>query len=327
MSIHKYGIIGALAAVLALAAPGYTFAQTAETVIEVAGPQGALKGLLLAPGGAAGAAAIVIPGSGPTDLDGNSVLGVKAASYRYLAHGLAAAGIATVRIDKRGMYTSAAAVADPNTVTIAEYASDIGAWADLVKRNRGLACVWLIGHSEGALVALAAAQQSARYCGVVAIAGPGFPFGKLLRQQLQANPANAPLLNGAMTAIDELEAGRRVDVGALHPALQQLFHPKVQGYLIDVMRYDPQELIGKLKVPVLILQGERDLQVSVENAMRLKAASPGARLVLLPHTNHVLKQVAAADPAANLATYADPALPLAPGIVEAISAFTQESRR
>ncbi len=60
----------------------------------------------------------MIPGSGPVDRDGNSPQGIKAASLRLLAEGLAANGIATVRVDKRGMYGSAAATPNANAVTI-----------------------------------------------------------------------------------------------------------------------------------------------------------------------------------------------------------------
>jgi uncharacterized protein len=78
---------------------------------------------------------------------------------------------------------------------------------------------------------------------------------------------------------------------------------------------------------VLILQGERDVQISVADAERLKQAAPQAKLVLLPNTNHVLKTVTTADPRANGATYMDPSLPLAPGVVDAVTDFVAPSAR
>jgi uncharacterized protein len=81
---------------------------------------------LLAPSDRAGRPLVlIIPGSGPTDQEGNNPLGVKASTYRLIAEGLAARGIASLRIDKRGMYASAAAAPTPNAVTIADYASDV----------------------------------------------------------------------------------------------------------------------------------------------------------------------------------------------------------
>jgi fermentation-respiration switch protein FrsA (DUF1100 family) len=78
---------------------------------------------------------------------------------------------------------------------------------------------------------------------------------------------------------------------------------------------------------VLILQGRRDIQVGVADAERLKEAAPKAELVLLPDANHVLKTVASDDPRANVAAYADPALPLAQGVVEAIATFVAAASR
>jgi uncharacterized protein YhfF len=103
--------------------------------------------------------------------------------------------------------------------------------------------------------------------------------------------------------------------------LAPLLTSAVQGFLISLFRLAPAKLISGISLPILILQGERDLQIDVDDALRLKDAQPNAELTLLPDTNHVLKRVASADPVINLATYADPTLPLAPGIVEAISNF------
>src|SRR5690606_41326899 len=114
-------------------------------------------GALLRPEGQTRAAAVIIPGSGPTDRDGNSPqFGIKAATYRLLAEGLAERGVATVRIDKRGIGESAAAGASEAELRFSAYAEDARAWAAETATRTGRPCAWLIGHSEGALVALAA---------------------------------------------------------------------------------------------------------------------------------------------------------------------------
>lgn len=296
-----------------------------ETGLGAPGPLGELKGTLLMPKTSKGAVVLIIPGSGPTDRDGNSPLGIKASTYKLLAEGLASSGIITVRIDKRGMFGSARAVADANAVTIADYAADVQSWVEVIRRKTGSSCVWLLGHSEGGLVALASRQSESEVCGLILIAAPGRPLGEVLREQLKANPANAPILDQALPAIDALEAGRRVDVSGMHPALLPLFNPKVQGFLISAFALDPARLITEWKKPVLIMQGERDIQVSVADAERLKQALPAAKLVLLPDTNHVLKTVASPDRTANAATYADPGLPLAPGVIDGIAGFISEN--
>ena len=300
-----------------------TAAAPAGVEVTVAGPQGALAGTLLDPGKDA-PAVLMIPGSGPTDRDGNNPLGVKGGVYRQLAEALAAKKVATLRIDKRGMFGSKAAIADANAVTIGDYAADAHAWVDMVRAKTGRRCVWLLGHSEGALVALQAAQNPTGICGLVLVAGAGRPLGEVIRAQLRANPANAPLLPQGEAALDQLEAGKRVPAAAIPAPLQPLFNERVQGYLIDMFQHDPAKLIAAVKLPVLIVQGDKDIQVSVSDAELLKRAQPVATLKLLPGINHVLKSVASDDRAANVATYGDANLAISPAVPDAIAAFVSK---
>lgn len=310
-----------VAVLLTLTCSAVHAASWQEHTLEAPGPEGALQGTLLSPTTSTTSAVLIIPGSGPTDRDGNNPQGVTAATYKLLAEGLAERGIASVRIDKRGMFGSAAAWGDANDVTLDDYAHDVAQWIAATREKTNVDCVWVLGHSEGGLVALLAAQNTEGLCGVLLVATPGRPMGHVLRGQLQANPANAPLLKQAFAAIDSLEAGKRVDVSALHPALQPLFHPAVQGFLISSFAVDPARLAAAVKLPLLILQGGRDLQVGEADARRLHAAAPGARLVVLPAVNHVLKRVTRDEPSANLATYRRTGMPLAPGVVDAIADF------
>lgn len=300
-------------------------AMAAAVPMTAPGPKGPLAGTFL-DAGAGAPVAIIIPGSGPTDRDGNNPMGITAEPYRRLAEALAAKHVSTLRADKRGLFGSKSAVANPDAVTLADYSADAHQWARVLREKTGAKCIWLIGHSEGALIALVAAQQPDGVCGVVLISGPGRKLGDVLREQLRTNPANAPILDSALAAIASLERGEHVDVTGLNPALLPLFRPQVQGYLIDMLQQDPAKLAASLKVPALIIQGERDLQVKAVDAVALANAQPRAKLVLLPAMNHVLKDVASDDRAANIATYADPSLPVDSGAVEAIVAFVKSHR-
>ena len=312
-----------IAAALAML-PVCAFAQTGSE-ITAPGPLGALHGTLLKPA-APGPVVLIVPGSGPTDRDGNNPLGVMGQPYKLLAEALAAKGVATVRIDKRGMFASKAAVADANAVTIAAYADDVRAWVKAARAATGAPCAWLLGHSEGGLVVLAAGEGEG-ICGHILVSASGRPLGTVIRDQLRANPANAPILAQAEGAIDRLEKGERVDATALHPALANLFAPQVQGYLIDLFGYKPVALAAKLKAPMLIVQGAKDLQIGEGDARALAAARPDATLVILPGVNHVLKNIGAdGDMAANFASYGNPDLPIDPGVVEAVAGFVTKKR-
>lgn len=320
--------VGRLALCLALL--GTAPAISAEVEVEAQVKNGPLRGSLMMPAdGTARAAVVIIPGSGPTDRDGDSPLGVEAGYLRLLAGALAERGIASIRVDKRGMFASAGTFADPNAVTFDDYAGDALAWAGVAREKTEAECAWLLGHSEGGLVALVAAQDDARLpslCGLVLVAAPGRPMGDVLREQLRANPANAPLLTDALAAIEALEGGERVDVSGFRPALRAMFAPAVQGFLIDAFSRDPAALIADVKLPVLIVGGDADLQVGDADADALSRAQPAAGRVVVPGMNHVLKKVPADDMAANLAAYGDPSLPLAPGLAEAVAGFILELR-
>ncbi len=303
-----------------------TSACAAPPAIEAHVRAGALSGTMLRPK-ASGAAILIIPGSGPTDRDGNNRLGIKGSPYRVLAEALAGRGITTVRVDKRGMFGSSGAAADPNAVTIDDYARDVHAWVKVIRHETGAPCVWVAGHSEGGLVALATSQKPEGLCGLILLASPGRRLGEIMLEQLRSALGEGPALQQAASVIQAIEAGRHPNMRSMHPGLQELFAPAVQGLLISMFSYDPAQLIAGFHKPVLIVQGERDLQVSVADAERLKQAAPAAKLVLLPDTNHVFKTVKSANTEVNMASYAKPGVPLAPGLADEISDFVLAADR
>lgn len=279
-----------------------------------------LHGTLLTPQSAT-AVAVILPGSGPTDRDGNSRLGISSASYRLLAEGLANQGIATIRIDKRGVGASAAAGGPEIELRFDANVADARAWAAEAATRADKPCAWLIGHSEGALVALKAVEGGdPKVCGLVLLSGAGRPAAAVLREQLASLPE--PLKTQAYHALTELEAGRTVPDAP--PALGALLRPSIQPYLISWLPLDPAALVAAYEGPVFIGQGTTDIQVSVADAqaLALAAANPQATLKLWDGVNHSLK-IAPADRDANLAVYSTPGLPLAPGLVEDVAAFIQ----
>jgi pimeloyl-ACP methyl ester carboxylesterase len=280
-----------------------------------------LHGALLAPEGQARAAAVIIPGSGPTNRDGDSPLGVRGGVLRQLAEGLAERGVATIRIDKRGIGESALAGFDETKLSMDLYAADARAWAAEAAARTGRPCAWLIGHSEGALVALIAAQDDARVCGLVLLSPVGRRLGDELRAQLNAALPEA-MKGPALAALSEMEAGRTVPN---IPGLEALFRPSVQPYLISVLVKDPEALAAAYDGPLMLGHGAHDVQVTPDNTDRLAAAQPRATRVIFPGVNHLLVQ-APADRAANLATYSNPNATLDAAVVPAVADFILTDR-
>ncbi len=267
-------------------------------------------------------AAVIIAGSGPTDRDGNSPLGVSAGTYRLLAEGLASEGISTLRYDKRGVGQSAGAMVAEADLRFQTYVEDARAWAGLLRAETGQDCVWLIGHSEGALIAQSAATQDPTgICGLVLVSGAGRPAAVVLREQLRAGTPE-PYLSQALTIVDALDAGEAIDCPPLFAALCRA---SVQPYVVSWMDVDPAALAAQSALPTLVVQGSTDIQTTVTDAEALARAREGIELAVLEGVNHVLK-VAPTDQAANVATYADPALPLAEEVVPTISAFILRPR-
>ncbi|CAN5265771.1 alpha/beta fold hydrolase [soil metagenome] len=302
-----------IAGAIALA-QGATPVATPVTLASAPAPQ---HGTLLTPAGATRAVAVIIPGSGPTDRDGNNPFGVSAATYRLLAEGLATQGIATVRYDKRGIGESAAAMTAEADLRFDTYIDDARGWTAEAATRAGQPCAWLIGHSEGALIALAAVKTpDDKVCGLVLLSGAGRPAGTVIREQLANAPE--PLKSQAAAILTELEAGRAV--ADVPPALNALFRASVQPYIMSWLPLDPAALIAGYPGPVMIGQGTTDIQVGMTDAQTMATAQPNAVLTTFEGVNHVLK-VAPTDRAANVATYSDPSLPLAPGVVDAVAGF------
>lgn len=198
-----------------------------------------------------------------------------------------------------------------------DYAADIRSWLDALARPR----VALIGHSEGGVSVVNAAQGEPRVAALVLLAALGRPLAEISRAQYRANPYLAPVLDAALAATDALERGQRVDPATLPAELRPLFAAQVQGFLIDLMRRDPAALLAAARAPVLIVQGGRDIQVSADDADRLAAARPDAERVDFPLMTHVLKDCASDDRLANLTTYARPDLPLTAGVADRVAGF------
>lgn len=285
-------------------------------------PTGTLYGTLLVPSDRV-PAVLIIAGSGPTDRDGNSALRRSGPdSLRLLAEALAQRGIASLRYDKRGV--AASVDAEPNEID-ARFDTDVDdavGWITKLRTDSRLTRVAVIGHSIGALVGTLAAERTF-VDRLVALAGAGRPAGDVLLSQLNGQ-LPPDLMSAAQSIIASLNAGKTVD--NVPAELDVFFRPSVQPYLISWFRYDPAAEIATLHVPVLIVQGTTDIQVSVDDAMRLAAANSSATLRIIDGMNHVFKDVPLDDAAQNR-SYVDPTLPIDRTLVAVIASFLDAQPR
>lgn len=292
-------------------------AAGAETDITLTTPTGEIFGTLTTPENsgrlpAALPVALMIAGSGPTDRNGNNPA-MRNDSLKLLAGALAQNGIASVRYDKRGIAASKQAGKSEADLRFDNYIDDAKAWIQKLRQDRRFSTITVIGHSEGSLIGMVAANTADKF---VSIAGAGEPADEILKTQLRASPKAVQDL--CFPIIDSLKNGQTV--ADVDPALYALFRPSIQPYMISWFKYDPQIEIKKMAVPGLIIQGTGDIQVSVEDGQRLSAADPRAPLVLIEQMNHIFR-IVAGDRAANLATYNNASLPIADKLVKSISDF------
>lgn len=287
-----------------------------EEVIILKTPTGEIHGTLTLPtGNDKTPVALIIAGSGPTDRNGNSQFMLNN-SLKLLAEGLVENKIASVRYDKRGVGESKNAAITEESLRFEHYTDDVTAWIQLLKEKNRFSKIIIIGHSEGSLIGMVAAENADKF---ISIAGTGLPADEILKEQLKKQPQS--VLEMSEPIIDSLKKG--IIVQNVNPMLNSLFRPSVQPYLISWFKYNPQEKIKKIKIPILIVQGTKDIQVSTGNAELLHKANPDSKLVIIENMNHVLKDVTG-DEQENLATYNNKDIPVNNRLLKEISSFIQK---
>ena len=283
-------------------------------------PTGDIHGKLILPDGDTPCpVVIIIAGSGPTDMNGNNA-GMTNKSLLYLARELAAEGIASVRYDKRAIGKSAAACTNEEDLRFDHYIDDAAAWADKLAGDSRFTKVIIAGHSEGSLIGMVAAKRSKAVKVYISIAGCGSPAYEILEEQLKSQPAW--IQEQSASICKELREGRTVKEVPYY--LMSLYRKSVQPYLISWFAYDPAAEIAKLDIPVLILQGDMDIQVGVDEAEKLHAAQPHSELYIIKEMNHILKHCNTMQQMAQLATYRDANLPLKAELVRLIVEFIKK---
>lgn len=263
--------------------------------------------------------AILIAGSGPTDRNGNQPQ-VQNNSLKMLSDALFYNGIATLSYDKRGISESREAMKDEADLRFEDYVNDVKGWSNLLSKDERFSSITIIGHSEGSLIGMIAAQNSTvtKY---ISLAGVAEPASSILKEQVEKQLATQPqtVKDMIFSYIDKLEKGETIENVPI--SLYSLFRPSVQPYMISWFKYNPQEEIKKLRIPILIIQGSTDIQVSVRQAELLVEAQPKAQKIIIDNMNHILKDCEESDMISQLPLYNNPNAPLNKLLIKAVVAF------
>jgi len=270
--------------------------------------------------------ALIVAGSGPTDRNGNSAGPMRAQNssnlYAILAWQLAERGVASVRYDKRIIGDNLAKV-DLAATSIDDFVADVAAGAKALAADPRFSRVVLLGHSEGAELVLQAVNRGAPAAGIVMAAGAGRPILVVLREQLSKQLPPPEIVKWDSAFARYL---RGEEPGDVHQALRPMFLPQYRKFMHTWIAYDPAAEIARAKVPVLVVQGGRDLQVSEVDARLLKGAQPAATLVVIPAANHVFRAAASDDRMAQLRLYTDPTIPIVPELTPTIANWIKALR-
>jgi alpha-beta hydrolase superfamily lysophospholipase len=274
-----------------------------------------LFGSFLRPAGGSYPTVLILPAQG-ADRNGNSSTdGPKPDTYRMLANDLVAKGVASLRIDKRGVGASAKAIGREEDLRFDTYVNDAVTWIKFLKSQPHVNCLAVLGHAEGALVAALAAKQI-KVCAVIEVAGAGRPAAAVLAEQLKTASDTGGMdkdnYDEASRILDTLANGKTV--AAPPEKLKALFRPSVQPYLISWLDLNPVDAL-RTAPPTLILQGTADRQLDPADAQKLAAAPKVVRVVMIPGADHDLKIGGPANKAADVAA------PVAPMASTAIADF------
>lgn len=256
--------------------------------------------------------AIIIAGSGPTDRDGNQNF-MKSNALKKLAHQLTQRGIATFRYDKRTVKQVKTGNIDSAT-SFDDFVTDAVDVINYFKTADTFSEIYVIGHSQGSLVGMLAAKSNVD--GFISLAGAGNNIGDVITEQIGKQVPQ--LKTTTKTIMDTLKTGKTVE--EYPPMLSSIFSKDIQPFMISWMAYYPSEEIKQLDIPVLIVNGTKDLQVPEEEAKLLKQSSPEAELVLIEQMNHVFIEIDGND-LENSKSYNESSRQISTQLIDSIEEF------
>jgi len=224
---------------------------------------------------------IIIAGSGPTNRNGNQNF-LKSDNLKKIALSLAEENIASFRYDKRIIKQIRTGNVDVKSMRFEDFVLDAKDIINHFSKLNQFTKIYIAGHSQGSLVGMLAINEGVD--GFISIAGAGQNIGDVIVEQI--NNTARQFVEETKKVVTSLKAGKSTE--DYPPALAAMFNTETQPFMISWMAYEPTEIIAKLKTPILIVNGTKDLQVSVEEAKLLAGANTNAELKVIENMNHVL---------------------------------------
>jgi pimeloyl-ACP methyl ester carboxylesterase len=320
---------------------------------EVSWPLGetTVYGTLVRPAGAGPFPGVVfVAGSGPTDRDWNTpLLPGTNGSARLLAEALAAAGYASLRYDKRasGPHARENMAALVGKISLQGHIDELAGAVRRLAESDGVdpKRLFALTNSEGAVHALnyQIHNPAIPFGGLILTAPPGRPIGVIARSQLAAQllplPGGDAMMAQYDTAIERFLAGQPADPDPSLPEgvkmlLSSLENPANQPFSRELWMTDTTGWLAQVSVPVLVVVGQKDLQVDWQaDVPPMRKAVEGrdnVTFAILPNANHVLKYEpeprAALSPAAVGARYNAEDAYLDPEVLSAIVGWLADQR-
>ena len=243
---------------------------------------------------------LILPGFGPTNRDGLVRAGAPDPLYRDLSQVLADSGLATLRYDKRG--TGQTPLSADRPLRFDDLVGDARAGVSFLSERTEIrgGPLAVVGHEEGAVVALRLAAEDPRVKSVVLISAPGRPLVDVISDDFR-NTHGQSSADAFRGVVEGLMATGSLPSREAMPAEHRDFFPEAHtGYLRDLFSLDPVGEAARVKVPVLIVRGARATGVSAVDSDRLTAAvGPGAEVLVGPDAGHTLALEAPQPPAAS----------------------------
>ena len=259
---------------------------------------------------------IWVHGSGNVDRNGNQAGMTVGANYiQQVREKLTASGFAFFSYDKRTANPKNIGFMQQNGVLIGDFVDDVIEVINHFKKRKKFSSITLIGHSQGSLISMLASADVDK---VISLAGPAESIDQTIIRQVSGQSKELGEL--CVSYFKQLKDSG--EIKKVDPRLITLFAKPNQPFFKSWIEKDPVKIIKNLDKPILIINGDKDLQVPTSEAKTLHEANSKSALVIIKNMNHVLKEIEKSED--NLASYRNPIFPISKELIVTITRFVKE---